>query len=91
MKASVSEWLKLAEAVFVLVPVSVEDERMFSSMKFLKNLQRNRLGQQHLTACARLFSNPLDLHAEGVMAEVIDTWNNSAAVRGRYSGKAQPV
>jgi len=49
MKASCSEWLKLAEAVFI--PVSVEHERMFSAMKFLKNLQRNCLGEEHLTAC----------------------------------------
>ncbi len=40
---------------------------MFSSMKFLQNLLRNRLGEQHLTDCARLFSDPLDLQAEGLM------------------------
>jgi hypothetical protein len=27
--ASVSEWLKLATAIFVVAPVSVEDERIF--------------------------------------------------------------
>lgn len=32
--ASVSEALKLAEAVFVLVAVSVENQRMFSTMQF---------------------------------------------------------
>jgi hypothetical protein len=31
------EWVKLAELVMVLVPGSVEDERMFSAMKYLKN------------------------------------------------------
>ena len=75
----------------MLVPVSVEDERMFSAMKFLKNLQRNCLGEEHLTACARLFCGNVDLKAPGVMAEVITTWNEGATVRGRYSGKPQEV
>jgi hypothetical protein len=38
-----------------MVPGSVEEERMFSAMKFLKNAQRNRLKDETLTICARLF------------------------------------
>jgi hypothetical protein len=36
---------------------SVEEERMFSAMKFLKNAQRNRLLAEYLTAAARLFKD----------------------------------
>eukprot|EP00983_Pelagomonas_calceolata_P070831 1150939-Pelagomonas_calceolata.AAC.3 len=42
----------------VMVPGSVEDERMFSAMKYLRNPQRNRLKQQHLTCCAWGFMCP---------------------------------
>lgn len=31
---------------------------MFSTMKFLKNVQRNRLLAEYLTAAARLFKDP---------------------------------
>ena len=74
----------------MLVPTSVEDERMFSAIKFLKNEKRNRLGEAHLAACARLHHSKCDLKADGLM-EVISTWNESATIRGRYTGKAQPV
>jgi len=39
--------------VMVMVPGSVEDERMFSTLKYIRNPQRNRLQAQHLTCCAR--------------------------------------
>jgi len=40
--------MKFAEVVLVMVPGSVEDERTFSAMKYLKNPQRNRLKEQHV-------------------------------------------
>ena len=39
----------------VTVPGSVEDERMFSTLKYIRNQQRNRLQAQHLTCCAQGF------------------------------------
>ena len=51
------EWVKVAELVMVLVPGSVEDERMFSTLKYICNPQRNRLQAQHLTCCARGFKS----------------------------------
>ena len=47
------EWVKVAELVMVMVPGSVEDERMFSTFKCIRNPQRNRLHAQHLTCCAQ--------------------------------------
>ncbi|KAG1655549.1 hypothetical protein FOA52_001955 [Chlamydomonas sp. UWO 241] len=46
------------ELAFTLVPGSAEEERMFATMKFLKNVQRNRLLAEYLTAAARLFKAP---------------------------------
>ena len=42
----------LAELVIVMVPGSLEVERMFSTLKYICNPQRNRLQAQHLTCCA---------------------------------------
>jgi hypothetical protein len=49
------EWMVMAKLAFTMVPGSVEEERMFSAMKFLKNPQRNRLLAEYLSAAARLF------------------------------------
>ena len=53
--STLKEWILLAKLIFVMVPGSVEEERMFSAMKYLKNLYRNRLNEKHLTLCARAF------------------------------------
>lgn len=50
------EFAKLAEIVLCMVPGSVENERTFSSLAFIKNDQRNRLETEHLNVCLRLFS-----------------------------------
>ena len=41
----------------VMMPGSVEDERMLSTLKYIRNPQRNRLHAQHLTSCARGFKS----------------------------------
>jgi hypothetical protein len=89
ISSSVSEWLKLAEAIFVIVPVSVEEERMFSAMKFIKNHARNRLGGQHLSACARAFTTKGTLASRSMLEESIRAWHAAAQHRGRYAGQAQ--
>jgi hypothetical protein len=48
-------WVKLAELAMVMVPGSVENERMFSTLKYIRNPQHNKLQAQHLTCCARGF------------------------------------
>ena len=40
MDANLSEWAVLAELALVMVPGSVEAERMFSTLSFLKNKLR---------------------------------------------------
>jgi hypothetical protein len=50
----ISEYFKLAEIGCCLVLGSVEDERCFSNLRFLKSCQRNRLGK-HLPLVVRMF------------------------------------
>ncbi len=47
----------------VMMPGSVEDERMFSAMKYLRNPRCNRLQQQHLTCCARGFKSEFSVES----------------------------
>ena len=42
--AHLSEWAVLAELALVMVPGSVEAERMFSTMSFLLGMQQLRSG-----------------------------------------------
>ncbi|KAJ9525457.1 hypothetical protein QJQ45_003138 [Haematococcus lacustris] len=44
-KADILEYIKLAELALVMTPGSVEEERMFSAMAYLKDDTRNRLQQ----------------------------------------------
>ncbi|KAJ9530395.1 hypothetical protein QJQ45_000767 [Haematococcus lacustris] len=61
-KADILEYIKLAELALVMTPGSVEEERMFSAMAYLKDDTRNRLQECHLNVCARVFSsNQFDL------------------------------
>ena len=41
----------------VMVPGSAEDEHMFSTLKYTRNPQRNRLHARHLMCCARGFKS----------------------------------
>ncbi len=51
----ISEWAAAAQLVIVMVPGSVEEERLFSVMNFLKDDTRNSLCL-HLEAAVRIFS-----------------------------------
>jgi hypothetical protein len=86
----ISEYAKLAELAFVIVPGSVEDARTFSSMNYIKNKHRNRLQEKHLNVCAALFQQRWwQLHAtEGAdsappVADAVKKWREGSR-RGRY-------
>jgi hypothetical protein len=51
----ISEFVKLAVIMLIIPVSSVQAERLFSCMNFLKNDHRNRLGEKHLNDCVRLF------------------------------------
>ena len=79
----ISEYCSLGKLVGSMVPGSVEEERMFSAMKFLKNAQRNRLTPENLTICARLFKSK---GTEVPLRAAMEKWLDAKA---RY-GMARP-
>lgn len=83
-KADISEYIKLAELALVMTPGSVEEERMFSAMAYLKDDTRNRLQECHLNVCARVFSSKHFELDTFPFERAISKWLDDAAVRGRY-------
>ena len=71
--ANLSEWAVLAELALVMVPGSVEAERMFSTLSFLKNKLRNRL-TTHLSPCARIYNQSSYTLADFPFHEAIKAW-----------------
>ena len=91
------EWVKVAELVMVMVPGSVEDERMltadpgtititnsatFSTLKYIRNPQRDRLQAQHLTCCARGFKSSAFGMESFPYPEAILEWISAKKRRG---------
>ncbi|KAG1658965.1 hypothetical protein FOA52_004381 [Chlamydomonas sp. UWO 241] len=75
---------RLAEMAIVTVPVSVEDERLFNALNFIKSKARNRLMNPYLSDALRLFfSNTCDV-LSFPYAEALKAWKEAAAARGRY-------
>ncbi len=82
LTAGLSQYIALAQLVFVMVPGSVEDERRFSSMGYLQDPTRNRL-DGHLALCVRMFTQDLfDLRTFPFEA-ALKKWLDSSR-RGRY-------
>ena len=66
-----------------MVPGSVEAERMFATMSFLKDNMRNRL-TTHLGPCARIYSQSTYSLANFPYEEALKHWHAAAEIRGRY-------
>ena len=54
LRTSISEYFKLADLCQTMILGSVEDERVFSALGFLKSNVRNKL-DKNLETCLRLF------------------------------------
>ncbi|KAJ9528162.1 hypothetical protein QJQ45_005792 [Haematococcus lacustris] len=80
----ISEYGRLAELAMVMVPGSVEEERMFSAMAYLKDDTRNRLNEEHLNACARAFHTVIHGVSDFPYHEAIGVWLGAANKKGRY-------
>jgi hypothetical protein len=81
---SISEFVHVAQ-IYAVMPVgSIDDERAFSSLTFLKNDTRNRL-DAHLPSVMRMFCQ--DLFDVGTFPydRVFADWMDGAATRGRYT------
>jgi hypothetical protein len=72
----ISEYVKLAKIGSVLVLGSVEDERCFSCLKFLKSCQRNRLCK-HLPLVVRMFGQKCYSLEDFPYSEAIDSWRKA--------------
>ena len=83
---NMSECGVLAELALVMVPGSVEAERMFSTMTFIKDNLRNRL-TTHLSPCACIYSQHTYTLSNFPYAEAIMAWRAAAPTRGRYGSK----
>lgn len=82
LAAEIFEFVKLANIGIVLILGSVEDERTFSRLEYVKNLKRNRL-DTHLDVCLRLFEQNLYTLENFPYQLGIGSWCN-ASTRGRY-------
>jgi hypothetical protein len=78
----ISEYFKLAEIGCCLVLGSVEDERCFSNLKFLKSCQRNRLGK-HLPLVVRMFGQQFYTLDNFPYKDAIESWKRVVKV-GRH-------
>jgi hypothetical protein len=76
-----SEFFKVAEIVMTVVLRSVEDERTFLMLGFMKSKLWNQLGR-HLDNCVKLFSQPFFTHANFPYGDAIAFWSDETARRG---------
>lgn len=76
------EFLKLAKMAVVHVLGSVEDERLFSSVGFLKSKLRNNL-EEHIQVVVGMFSQRIYTLENFPYQKVFDEWFMSGG-RGRY-------
>ena len=79
----IGEWAAAAELVIVMVPGSVEEERLFSVMNFIKDYTRNRLSL-HLEAAVRLFSQQQYTTVTFPYVRAYHAWLAGMS-KGRYS------
>ena len=80
LRTSISEYFKLSDLCQTMILGSVEDERVFSALGFLKSNVRNKL-DKNLETCLRLFVtqyNVRDFPYERSLA----IWNSTCERRG---------
>ena len=80
-KARVGAFAKLAEIQLCMVGTSVEDERLFSSLAFVHNKQRNRL-DKHLEACVRVRAQRFFNDATFPYKDALAAWYERRSRRG---------
>jgi len=81
LQFSLSEFLKLAEIACVQVLGSVEDERTFSTLTFIKNRLRNRL-TTHLELAVAMFAQRFYTMENFPYHAVFATWQGDCRRRG---------
>lgn len=77
-----SEFFKVAELALVIVQGSVEDERVFSALAWLKDTKRNRLSAEHLTTCVRMVAQKWYSLEDFPYTKAIEAWKKEKKRRG---------
>ncbi|KAJ9520250.1 hypothetical protein QJQ45_030274 [Haematococcus lacustris] len=85
MASQLSEFCKAATLLIVTVPGSVEEERSFSAMNFIKDERRNSLSA-NLSSTLRVYLDKTFTLKTFPYKEAIDYWMAGASARGRYLG-----
>ncbi|MCO5598189.1 hypothetical protein L7F22_052281 [Adiantum nelumboides] len=82
LMSQIFEYAKLADLALVMIIGSVEDERTFSRLDFIKNKKRNRL-DKHLDICVRAFEQKFYDINTFPFNEACNVWNDRP-MRTRY-------
>jgi len=82
--SEISEFIHLAKLVLVMVPGSVEDERVFSTWGYIHDGVRNRLKSNHLNLCMRMYLQNWWSVEDFPYAEALEFWHKNSGTRGRY-------
>lgn len=83
MAGNFQEYVKLAKIAMVQVLGSVEDERTFSSLSFLKDKLRNRLDNSHLALVVGMHAQDVYTLEDFPYDDCFKQWVHSAEW-GRY-------
>ena len=74
LKCSLSDWLSLANIALVQVFGSVEEERLFSKLAFVKEERRNRLLLDHLNVCLVLATQRMWAFRDFPFLRAVQKW-----------------
>ena len=87
LKCSFSDWLSLANIALVQVFGSVEEERLFSKLAFIKEERRNRLLSDHLNACLVLATQRMWAFRDFSFLRAVQKWFE--AIKRRTAAHSQ--
>ena len=85
-EVQLSEYITLAKLAMTVVGTSMNDERAFSAMSFVKSPERNRL-DEHLEVAVRAKYQGQFTYETFPIQEGLKEWHDAAPVRGRYKAK----
>ena len=81
MLSRLSEYFKVAKIAIAAVLGSVEDERTFSTLSFMKSKLRNRL-RGHMDTCVKLFSQSFFTLETFPITKAISSWREERTRKG---------
>ncbi len=67
-------WFQFAKLAMTIVPGSVEAERAFSTLSYIKHKLRNRLGQEHTNVCMLAYTQRWFTTSTFPCKEALDAW-----------------